>query len=220
MYNETQGLVNTTVRRKRKPERQIVVMKVQKLLSPFLCACCVSLFSSEALSQPDCKTIGYLEELNKGVVGKRVAHIKGTNAKLFIALDPIWSLPKFDSVPYRHPKEMNMIKEDFAGLMEQRIDEVVIWNFQRLAGLAVAVPFSKGCAVSGYGEPDELEKLIIMHETLLLISKHGVDHSRVKNGIKRLLMVNYADYFDDAMIEIIIDQLRPLIGNNNHPSAE
>lgn len=189
-------------------------MIAKKLLLPFLCACCVALFSSQATSQSDCQTIGYIEDLNKSVLDKRVAHIKGTNARLFIALDPIWSMPEFDDVPYRHPEDMKMIKKDFAHLMKQGIDEVIVWKFQRPAGLAVAVPFNNGCAVSGYGEPDELEKLIIMHEIFLLIAKHDVDDSRVRNSIKRLLMgSHYASHFSDGMIDIIIDKVRPLMAN-------
>lgn len=132
----------------------------------------------EALSQANCDTIGSIENLNKSVFGKRVAHIKGTNAKLFIALDPHWSLPEFDNVPYWHPEDMKMIKKNFAHLMKQGIDEVVVRKFRRRSRLAVAILFDHGCAVSGYGEPGQLKKLIIMHKTILLISKHGLDDSR------------------------------------------
>lgn len=189
-------------------------MAANRLLLSFLCAYCVFVFAPQVASQPDCQTVEYIEDLNKRVFDKRVAHIKGTNARVFVALDPIWSTPEFDDVPYRHPEDMQMIKKDFARLMKQGVDEVIVWKYRRPTGLAVAVPFSNGCAVSGYGEPDELEKIIIMHETLLLISEHGVDHSKVRNSIKRLLMVSrFASHFNDEMIDIIIDKHRPLMTN-------
>lgn len=192
-------------------------MKAKTRLLPFLCACCLCLFSSKAVSQSNCDTIGSIENLNKSVFGKRVVHIKGTNAKLLIALDPHWSMPEFDTVPYRHPEDMKMIKKNFAHLMKQGIDEVVVWKFRRRSGLAVAIPFDHGCAVRGYGEPDELKKLTTMHKTLLLISKHGLEDSSVRNSIKRLLMGEPAveRYFSDAMIDIMIDKLLPLMANKN-----
>lgn len=202
-------------------------MAANRLLLPFLCAFSVLVFAPQAASQPDCQTVEYIEDLNKSALDKRVAHIKGTNARVFVALDPIWSTPEFDDVLYRHPEDMQMIKKDFARLMKQGIDEVVVWKFRRQAGLAVAVLFNNGCVVSGYGEPDELEKVILMHETLLLIAEHGVDDSRVRNSIKRVLMVSrFARHFNDEMIGIIIDKLRPLMtntksstGNNSYESG-
>jgi hypothetical protein len=188
-------------------------MTANRLILPFLCACCVFVFTPQAASQPPCETVKQIESINKGVLDKRVAHVKGINARLFIALDPIWSTPDFENVPYRHPEDMEMIERKFEYLMEQGIDEIIVWKFRR-GGLAGAVPFKDGCAVSGYGEPDLLEKLIIMHKTLLLISKHGVDDSSVRDSIKRLLMVGrFARHFDDEMIDIIIDKLRPLMTN-------
>ena len=211
----------TIVRRKRKAEGGIFVMKSKTLLLPVLCACCLSVFSSEAVSQSNCHTIGSIEKLNKSVFNKRVAHIKGTNTKLFIALDPYWSMPEFDNVPYRHPEDMKMIKKNFAHLMQQEIDEVVVWKFRRPSGMGAAVPFAKGCAVPGYGEPDQLKKLNLMHEALLLISRRGLSDSSVRNNIKRLLMLrpSVESHFNDAMIDIMIDKLRPLLANAS-PVAE
>ena len=58
-----------------------------------------------------------------------------------------------------------------------------------------------------------------MHKTFLLISKYGLDDSRVRNSIKKLLMVSrYAPHFSDEMIDIIIDNLRPLMANNKSPA--
>lgn len=196
-------------------------MTTNKLLLPFLCACCVLLFASQAASQPDCATVEYIEDLNRNVIDKRIAHIKGKNARVFIALDPIWSAPEFDDVPYRHEEDMKMINKNFKHLMEQDINEVIVWNFRLPGGLAAAVPFKDNCAVSGYGEPDHLEKLIIMHETLLLISEYGADDQSVRDGIEKLLMVSrYARFTPhDDKIDKIINKIRPLMTNMKSPSG-
>jgi len=164
----------------------------------------------ETAAQPNCDTVEYVEDLNKGTL-KRVAHIKGENSIVFIALDPIWSEPEFDNLPYRNSVDMEEIKKVREHLKEQEIDEVVVWRLSRRT-MGAAVPFKEGCLVSGYGEPDSMEKLKIMHKTFLLISKHGLDDSSVRNSIKKLLMVSrYAPHFSDEMIDIIIDNLRPLM---------
>jgi len=195
-------------------------MDPNRLLLSFLCVCSVSVVAPQAASQPDCQTVEYIEELNKSVLDKRIAHIKGTNARVFVALDPIWSSPEFDAVPYRNPEDMQRRKKDFARLMKQGIDEVIVWKFRRPSGLAAAMPFNKGCAVSEYGEPDILVKIIIMHETLLLISEHGLNDSRVRDSIKKLLMVSiYAPHFNDEMIDIIINKLRPLMSNTKSSAS-
>jgi len=187
-------------------------MTASKTFLAFLCACGIFVFIPQVSAETDCQTVQSIETLNKGVLSQRVAHLKGQNARLFVSLDPVWSLPEFDDVPNRHPDDMQMIREEYADLMKQGIDELVIWEFQRPAGLAVAIPFAHDCAVSGYGEPDELEKLVFMHELVLLISEQGLDDSKVRDGIKKLLMNSGVEsHYDDKMVDIMIDKLRPLM---------
>lgn len=162
-----------------------------------------------------CQSPRDIEKINRGLT-TRFFHIKGKNAKLFIALDPIWSMPDFDNVPYRHPDDMKSIKEKFAYLMKQEIDEIVVWKFKRHAGLAAAVPFHNGCAVKGYGSPDDREKLTLMRKTVRLIPKHGLDDPMVRDSIKSLLVVSrYRASYEDNMIDIMIDKLRPLMEDKN-----
>jgi hypothetical protein len=177
---------------------------------------CCYVFPPQAASQPECPTIKYVEDLNNGAV-KRIAHIKSKNAIVFIALDPIWSAAEFQHGGYI---DRGAIISDATreSLVNAGIDEIVIWKLTRTHGLAAAVPFKDGCVVKGYGEPDLREKLINMHKAFLLISKHGVEDSSVRDGIKKILMSSrYAgDFyakgsFKDGMIDVMIDNLPPLM---------
>ena len=168
-------------------------------------------------AQPNCETVEYVEDLNRGAL-KRVAHIKDENSIIFIALDPVWSAPEYQYEGYRDEHFIAAIERMREPLVDAGIDEVVVWRLSRRT-MGVAVPFKEGCVISGYGEPDILEKLILMHETFLLISKHGLDDSSVRSSIKKLLMNSrYAPHFSDEMIDIIIDNLRPLMANNKSPA--
>jgi hypothetical protein len=167
---------------------------------------------SIAAPQPDCLTVRYVENLNKQVFDKPIAHVKGINARVFVALDPIMSAPEFDDVPYRHPEDMEIIQNQFQKLMSQGIDEVVVWKFRR-SGLGVAVPFKKGCVVNGYAEPDQLQKLILMHEAFIFITQHGVDDPSVRGKLEKLLMVSrYANFpTHGKKIDSIIKKVRSLL---------
>jgi len=96
--------------------------------------------------------------------------------------------------------------------MNQGIDEVVVWKFRR-SGLGVAVPFKKGCAVTGYGELDQLQKLILMHEAFTVITQHGVDDPSVRDKLEKLLMVSrYANFPPHGnKIDAIIKKVRSLL---------
>jgi hypothetical protein len=190
------------------------LMTAKGLLLPLLCVFTPFLYATNVASQPDCATVKYIETLNGSALEKRVAHIKGRNAIAFIALDPIFSESEFGDVAHRyHPEDLKKIKRDFVHLTEQGIDEVVVWKFRRPAALGVAVAFKAGCAVSGYGEPDLLDKLIAMHKTFLLISEHGIDHPSVRDSIKKILVLS--NYFpDEDKIDKMINKVRPLIASD------
>lgn len=118
-----------------------------------------------------CITAKDIETINKGIV-KRAFHIKGRNAKIFLAVDP----------------RLLTLEGHFALLMEQDIDEIRVWKFKQPPGLGAAVPFVNGCAAEGYGEPDMFEKLKLMQEVVVSIDKYGVDHDMVRDKIGRLLL--------------------------------
>lgn len=184
-------------------------MTAKRVLPLLLTACCASLLATSAVSQPDCQTPEYIETLNKNVVESRIAHIKGTNAIVFVLLDPVWSLPDFDDVPYRHEEDMANIRNDLEELIEEGIDEVIAWKF-RQPGLGSALAFKDGCVVRGYGEPDFVDKLIAMNEAFVLIAKHGVDDPSVRQGIGKLLkQTPYKP--DDDKIDKIINKIRPFV---------
>ena len=167
--------------------------------------------SASELSQPKCMTAKDIENLNRGAL-KQVSKIKGKkNAILFLLLDPSLSAPEF--------KEYIIDKHFIAAMKRLRkslfnagIDEVIIWKSPVLGGqMGMAVPFKKGCAFSNYGEPDYLEKLILMHETYLLISKHGLDAPSVRDHVKKLLMVSrFQNRYKDKMIDKFINNIRSL----------
>lgn len=181
---------------------------------PTLLAFFLSSVALQAGAQPECITSEYIESLNKKVIDKRIAHIEGDNAKLFLALDPFWSAPQFTAVPYRNPARMEERQLAFKKLKNAHIDEVLIWAFKRPTGIGAAMPFSRGCAVYGYGEPDDLEKLVLMHEAQFLVSQQGLDSTPVRSRIKELLMVSiYAPYANEDMIDIVINNVRPLLNH-------
>jgi hypothetical protein len=189
-------------------------MAAKILRLPLLCVCSTFLYACAAgvESHPDCATIEYIETLNESVLEKRVVHITGKNAVGFVALDPVWSRPDFDNVPYRHEEDMANIRDAFKTLTKAGVDEVIVWKFRR-PGLGVATVFKAGCAVRVYGEPDSIDKLDAMHEVFLLISRHGIDDPSVRKSIKQLLAVdNYTP--DEDKIDKIINKVRPLITLN------
>jgi hypothetical protein len=181
-----------------------------KLLFAFILACGSCVFATQAISQPACQTAESIEKLNQGAL-KRMAHIKGDKAIVYIALDPVWSAPEFKYEGYRDEHFIAAMKRMRESLVNAGIDEVVVWQLSR-APMGVAVPFKNGCAVMGYGEPDYLDKLVLMHETFLVISKHGLDDPLTRESIKKLLMNSrYASNFNEGMIDTVIANLRPLV---------
>lgn len=180
-----------------------------KLLLAFLLACGSCVFAPHAISQPACQTVEYIEKLNQGAL-KRMAHIKGDNAILYIALDPAWSAPEFKYDGYRDEHFIAAMKRMRKSLVDANIDEVVVWRLS-MPMMGAAMPFKDGCAVMGYGEPDYLDKLMLMHDAFVVISKHGLDASLTRDSITKLLMnSNYAPNFNEGMVDTVIANLRPL----------
>ena len=186
-------------------------MIANRSIVPLLFLCCISVFPPQAMSQPDCQSAKNIEDLNNGKL-KRTTHIKGDNAILFIALDPVFSAPEFDyGDHYRDEYFIEAMKNSREFLYGAGIDEVIIWRLPRRT-MGAAVGFREGCAVKGYGEPDIHEKLMLMHKAFLEISKHGLDAPSVRDSIKKLIMGSrYSRMYKEEMIDIVINNLRPLV---------
>ncbi len=189
-------------------------MNTNRLIFSLLFLCCVSVFSPQAMSQPDCQSAQYIEDLNNGQLN-RTAHIKGDNAILFIALDPAFSAPEYDyGDHYRDEHFIELINKSRESLYKAGIDEIVVWRLP-FRTMGVAVGFKEGCAVRGYGEPDFHEKLMLMHKAFLEISKHGLDAPSARDDIKKLIMgSHYSRMYKEEMIDIVINNLRPLVVNS------
>lgn len=189
-------------------------MTVNRLIFTFLLLCGTCAFIPQAVSQPDCQSPQFIEELNQGIV-ERTAHIKGDNAILFIALDPVFSAPEFDyGDHYRDEHYIEAMKSARESLYGEVIDEVIVWRILTSGTLGAAVAFREGCAVEGHGEPDHYDKLMLMHKAYLEISRHGLDATSTRNSIKKLLLRSrYSGMYKDEMIDIVINNLRPLMAN-------
>ena len=134
-------------------------MTTNRLILALLCVCGIFACAPITASQQDCITVSQVERTNKRVFVGRVAHVNGFNAQVLIALDPYWSGSEIQRLHNPNVVGVDQSEKQFVQLMEQ-IDEVIIWEFKR-SGLAAAIAFKDGCAVSGYGGPDHLEKLTI-----------------------------------------------------------
>jgi len=167
--------------------------------------------NAAGLAQPKCETAKDIDYHNKGTLNQ-IYKIKGKkNAKLFLLLDPSLSAPELKEyiVDKHYIIAMKRLRKS---LFSAGIDEVIIWRSKILGGqMGMAVPFKNGCVVSGYGEPDYFEKLKIMYETYLLISKNGFDDPAIKNHIKKILMLSPFQYkYKDAMVDKFIKNIRIL----------
>ena len=168
--------------------------------------------TSNAAPETECATIEYIEKLNNGSL-ERVAHIKGENAIVFMALDPSWSEPEFQYEGYRDEHFIAATKGMRKSLMAMGVDEIVVWKLPRPI-LGTAVPFVKGCAVEGAGGLDYLDKLLLMHEVYLLVTEHGLEDSSIRDGIKRLILASsYAPHLSDDMIDTMIGNIRIVVAN-------
>jgi len=183
-------------------------MSAKQSLLLLLIACCASV-STSAVAQPACQTPAQVETLNKGVLEKKIAHVKGENAIVFIVLDPIWSLPDFEDVPYRVEEDMENIRTGFDRLVREGVDEVVAWRF-RMPGLGAVLPFRGGCAVQGYGEPDMIEKIVAMNEAFRRIIKLGPDDPSVRESIRSVLQQTPYEP-DDGKMDVILNKVRPFV---------
>lgn len=193
-------------------------MKATDRLFALLVSLGMSFVTLPAVAQPDCQKVGDIEALNQGKL-RRTARIEGRDAILFIALDPVFSAPEFDfGDQYRDEYFIDTIKSARESLYGAGIDQVVVWRLPRRS-MGVAVPFKDGCAVSGYGEPDDHDKLMTMNATFLEISRFGLDAPSVRGSIERLLKNSrYRRIYNDEMIDVVIGNLRPLIAA--HSSAD
>ena len=117
-----------------------------------------------------CQTAKDIEAMNKGVI-IRLFNLKGLNAKIFLALDP----------------RLLESNRTFDLLMEQNVNEIIVWRLKQMHGLAAAVPFADGCAVKGYGEPDELAKINAMRDVVNLIRVRGLKHRSVRDKVRDLM---------------------------------
>ena len=189
-------------------------MTANRSLFLLLPLCFLSVFAPQAMSQPDCQSIEYIEYINDGKL-KRTAHINGDNAILFIALDPVFSAPEYDYGEH-YPDEhfIESIRKGRKSLYNAGVDEIVVWKLPGATLLGAAIPFREGCAVFEYGEPDYHDKLMLMHKAFLQISKHGLDAPSVRDSIKKLIKSSrYSSLYKDEMVDIIINNLRPLMAN-------
>jgi hypothetical protein len=183
-------------------------MTARKMLL-LLAACSLPLMPTTAVAQPACQTPDAIERLNEGVLEKKIAHVKGEHAIVFILLDPIWSLPDFEDVPYRVEEDMENIRTGFDRLVREGVDEVVVWRF-RMPGLGAVLPFRAGCAVQGYGEPDMIEKIAAMNDAFKRITRLGPDDPSVRESIRRVLQQTPYEP-DDGKIDIILNKIRPFV---------
>jgi len=165
---------------------------------------------ASSITGPNSEAIKEVERMNQGVFSKRAAHFQAPDALLFVALDPVWSTPDFDNVPFRHPQDMRMIKDAYRDILKQGVEEVVVWKFKR-GGMGSAIAFKEGTTVKGYGEPDSFTKLMSMQDTLKTIRRNGIDDPSVRDSLKKLLMASrFESNFDVTMIDAMIRRIRPI----------
>ena len=160
-----------------------------------------------------CITAKDVEKMNRGRI-KQIVKIEGQkNTKLFLALDPKLSYPEIEDKRYQDKHFVESVKRIRKVLFSTNIDHVIIWELPWPGGImGSAVPFKNECVFSDYGEPDHLEKLKLMHETSILISKYGLSSLSVRDNLKKLLMVSgYKMTFKDEMIDKFINNIRSLI---------
>jgi hypothetical protein len=163
-------------------------------LAACLAAGCASVPSPTA--RPDCITAKYIENLNRLSKSNRMFELKGVNAKIFLALDP----------------RLLTYTDVYSRLVAQDIDELIAWKIRRDLPLATAVPFAKGCAVSGYGEPDEEDKLRLMYQGVVAISKNGIDDASSRAIVQKLVLHEYLKA-NETKTTSIIERVRRLLKN-------
>lgn len=118
-----------------------------------------------------CTTARDVDAMN-GRAAKRIFHLEGVDAKIFLALDP-----------YLVDDKVFLDR-----IMEQDIDEIIVWRLTAMPMLAAAVPFANGCAIYEYGEPDQLDKITAMRDVVELIRGRGVEDHVVKARIASLMV--------------------------------
>lgn len=143
-------------------------------------------------SPPHCITPESIERLNDLTEDDRLFRLQGKYARMFLALDPRVSDPTL------------------VGLMERDIDELIAWNIRVFEGsrLGAAVPFSNGCAVEGYGEPDTMPKLWMMKDTVDMIAKGGTNDPALRSVVRHLF--DMPSQAEEAEIDAIVERIRRL----------
>lgn len=159
-----------------------------------------------------CVSAQNIEQINRGGI-TRIMDVKGSNALIYMTLDPLWSYPEFPPQVRRDEHYAASVREAREALAEAEIDQVIVWRLQ-IKAMGVAMPFKDGCVVSGFGGPDRMDKLMLMNKTLGFIAKYGLDDSRVRRSIGDLLKASpWAGRYQDEIVDVMIERLRPLVSN-------
>jgi len=140
-----------------------------------------------------CMRAADIEAMNRGGL-RRMFSLEGLDARIFLALDPRLLM---------YPDAVDL-------LMEQEVDEIVAWRISPI-GLAAAVPFARGCAVEGYGEPDLIEKIERMKDVVRLIDDRGIDDGRVRRQIRSLANLERSAEGSENQTDSIIAKVRALM---------
>lgn len=125
--------------------------------------------NTKIVDDDECVTVESIARTNRGIIEEEF-RLADEQARMFLAADPA----------------MLDFPEDFDRLTRSPIDETVVWRHKRRKTIGMAVPFSAGCAVQGYGEPDLFEKLEAMRHLVLLISDRGPDSLEVQSTLRNL----------------------------------
>ena len=143
-----------------------------------------------------CTTVADIKKMNRGGI-RRLFTLRGIDAKIFLALDPRL---------LNYPEALEL-------LLEQDVDEIIAWRLKQLQTLGAAIPFSEGCAVDGYGEPDMIDKIKLMEDILRLIKRHGPNDKRVRLRIEGLWEYEAPLPQSDleAQIDALLDRVRSLL---------
>lgn len=161
-------------------------------------------------------TVERMESANKEQFAGRLIHIKGPAAKLFVAIDPLWLFIE------------GMCGPGFADLvLEEPIDEVVVWKLKGPEESAVAIPFANGYAVGGYDQRGRIEKFRLMHEAVAVIVKDGIEANSTRRRIRTVIAALFDPDPDEEIdeshekrleerrnqgLKMVLDRLRGLQG--------
>lgn len=152
--------------------------------------------------QPVCVTQEAILAMNQGGVSPLFV-LSGQDARVFLAVDP---------------RLTGEFEDAFSSLMDQEIDQIVAMRLTGgfVSGLVAAVPFSGGCAVEGYGEPDMAEKITAMRAIVRLIDRRGIDDHRVREMIRDLWEderpITMSDEELDDQVSLQLERVQTVLG--------